>query len=115
MEKGKMMSTRVLDKHGRIGPFFFKEFLFVTVGCAILYFVILEVSLFVPLKKSLLIVLPLSCLALVSLLRFVFIKKVDSPWYIHKWVAYRFLVPQHIKADSFARKKFKLCLLIKKK
>ena len=110
-----MMSTRVLDRHGRIGPFFFKEFLFVTLGCAILYFLILEVSLFVPLKKSLLIVLPASFLTLVSLVRFIFIKKVDSPWYIHKWVAYRFLMPQSIEANSFPRKKIKLCMLIKKK
>ena len=99
-EKYQLLSTRILDYHGKIGPFFFKEFLFVFLGCASLFFLVLLISLFMHIKGILLPFIPGTFLLIVSLLRFVFIKKVTSPWYLHKWVSQRFLRPKHILADT---------------
>ena len=107
-ENNKLLSTRILDYHGKIGPFFFKEFLFVFLGCASLFFLVLLISLFIPNKGILLILIPGIFLLLVSVIRFVLIKRVTSPWYIHKWVSQRFLRPKHILADSTNTSKKKL-------
>jgi hypothetical protein len=114
MEKGQLLSTRILDTHGKIGPFFFKEFLFVFLGFSLLFFSILVIDLFIHVKRSLLLGIPGTFLLLISLLRWVFIKKIDSPWYIHKWVAYRFFKPKSIIADSLSLHQNKICFLIKK-
>lgn len=101
--KDQLLSTRILDYHGKIGPFFFKEFLFVFLGCASLFFLVLLLSLFVHIKGILLLLIPGTFLLIVSVVRFVFIKRVTSPWYIHKWVSQRWLRPKHIRADTLER------------
>ena len=107
----KLLSTRILDTHGRIGPFFFKEFLVVFLGVVLLFFGIVFLDLFIPVKRILFIAVPGSFLILISLVRFVFIKKIDSPWYIHKWIAGYWLKPNSIKADSITNRHQKLCFL----
>ena len=104
MEKGALLTTKILDSHGKIGPFFFKEFIFVFLGCTALFFSVLLLSLLMPVKGILLIGLPAAFLLLISLVRFLVIKKIDTPWYIHKWIAYRFIRPQRIIANSRARR-----------
>jgi hypothetical protein len=105
MEKGQLRATPLLDTHGRIGPFFFKEFFVILLGVSFLFFAVLIVDLFTPVRKSLPILVPSSFLIIVAAIRLFFIKKIDSPWYMHTWVAYRFLWPKSIKADSFAIKR----------
>ena len=103
--KSKLRSTRILDHHGKIGPFFFKEFLVVFLGCAGLFFLVLLCSLFIEIPSSLLLLVPGSFLLVVSLIRFVLIRKVTSPWYLHKWVANRWLKPKHIRADTLKKQR----------
>ena len=99
----KLRSTRLLDHHGMIGPFFFKEFLVVFLGCAGLFFSVLLLSLFVEVHSSLLLLVPGVFLLTVSLIRFVLIRNVASPWYLHKWIAHRWLKPKHIRADTLRK------------
>jgi hypothetical protein len=113
MEKGKLLTTRLLDTHGKIGPFFFTEFMVVFLGCASLYFLVLFVSLFIPLKGFLLIVVPVGCLLLVSLVRLICTRKIDSPWHVHRWVLYRFLQPGSIIADQLGSPVDKLCFPVR--
>ncbi|NEJ84035.1 hypothetical protein GR268_47215, partial [Rhizobium leguminosarum] len=96
MEKGKFLSTPILDMPGEIGPFFFKEAFFIFLGCVLLFLFMLIVALFVQISGFMLAAVPGTFVLVMSLLRFVFIKKIDSPWYIHKWIAYRFLIPKNI-------------------
>ena len=104
-EKEKLLSTRILDHHGKIGPFFFKEFLVVFLACVNLFFMVLLLSLFIDMNSSLLLVVPSAFLLFVGLIRFLIIQKVTSPWYLHKWVANRWLKPKHIRADVLKTKK----------
>jgi len=103
-ENNKLLSTSILDHHGKIGPFFFKEFLFVFLGCACLFFFVLLLSIFMQIKGILLLLIPGTFLLLVSLIRFLLAKKISSPWYIHKWVSRQFLRPEHILADTFSNR-----------
>jgi hypothetical protein len=103
-ENNKLLSTSILDHHGKIGPFFFKEFLFVFLGCACLFFLVLLLSIFTHVKGILLLLIPGAFLLLVGVTRFLLAKKVSSPWYIHKWVSQQFLRPKHILANSFPKK-----------
>jgi hypothetical protein len=112
MEKGKLLTTRLLDTHGKIGPFFFKEFLVVFLGCASLYFLVLFVSLFIPLKGILVLGVPGVFLLLVSLVRIICTRKIDSPWHVHRWFLYRFLQPGSIIADQLGSPVDKLCFPI---
>lgn len=48
---------------------------------------VLLLSLFMSAQGSLLIGLPAAFLLLISLVRFLVIKKIDTPWYIHQWIA----------------------------
>jgi len=100
MKKGALLTTKILDSHGKIGPFFFKEFIFVFLGCTSLFFAVLLFSLFMPVPGILLIGLPAAFLLLISLVRLLVIKKIDSPWYIHQWIARRFIRPRHIIANT---------------
>ena len=104
-EKDKLLTTRILDHHGKIGPFFFKEFLVVFLVCVSLFFIVLLLSLFIEVNSSLLLGAPTAFLIFVGLIRFLIIQKVTSPWYLHKWVANRWLKPQHIRADILKTKK----------
>jgi hypothetical protein len=113
MERKKYLTTRILDTHGRIGPFFAKEFLFVFLATTGLFFLILLVSSFIPLPESLLIKAPVGFLLLVGFIRFFLIKKITSPWYIHQWVLHYFLKPHSIIANSLVVKRFKLCFPIR--
>jgi hypothetical protein len=115
MGKGKFLSTPILDMPGEIGPFFFKEAFFIFLGCVLLFLFMLIVSLFTQVSGLMLASVPGSFIVLMSLVRFVFIKKIDSSWYIHKWIAYRFLMPKNIRATSFPYKPFRLCFLVSKK
>ena len=102
-DRNKLPSARLLDRHGKIGPFFFKEFLFVFLMCTSLFFLVLLASLFMEIPSSLLLLVPGAFLLLVSLIRFVFVRKAASPWYLHKWVANRLFKPKHIRADVFKK------------
>ena len=104
MATPKLLSASILDDHGKIGPFFFKEFLFVFLGCAGLFFAVLLLSVFVVINGILLLLIPGIFLALVGLVRFLLAKRITSPWYLHKWVAYRFLRPKHLTADQLFKK-----------
>ena len=103
MAAPRLQSASILDHHGKIGPFFFKEFLFVFLGCACLFFAVLLVSVFVVIKGILLLLIPGLFLGLVGLLRFLLARHITSPWYLHKWVAARFLRPKHLSADRLSR------------
>ena len=111
----KLLSTRILDNHGRIGPFFFKEFLVVFLGVVLLFVGVVVLDLFIPVKRILFIAVPGSFLVLISLVRLVFIKKIDSPWYIHKWMAGYWLKPTSIKSNFMYKRTKKLCFLQKTK
>ena len=65
-EQDKLLSTRILDHHGKIGPFFFKEFLFVLLACVSLLFTVLLLSLFIQMNSSLLLVVPSASLLFVK-------------------------------------------------
>ena len=104
-EKDKLLTTRILDHHGKIGPFFFKEFLVVFLACVSLFFMVLLLSLFIEMHSSLLLGIPSAFLLFAGLIRFVIIQKVTSPWYLHKWVANRWLKPKAIRADVMQVKK----------
>jgi hypothetical protein len=110
----KLLTTRVLDEHGKIGPFFFKESLFLFAGTILLFFIMIYVDSLLHLKRIgfLLIVIPSSFLIVVSVIRFFFIKKIESPWYIHKWAANQFLYPRHINIKT--NQPFKPCFPSKK-
>ena len=101
----KLLSTRILDHHGKIGPFFFKEFLFVFLACTSLFFLVLGASLFMDIPSSLLLLVPGTFLLVVSLIRFVLIRKAASPWYLHKWIANRWLKPKHMRADTLKKQR----------
>ena len=92
-EKDKLLSTRILDHHGKIGPFFFKEFLVVFLACVSLFFMVLLLSLFIEMNSSLLLGIPSAFLLFAGLIRFVIIQKVTSPWYLYKWMAIRAVNP----------------------
>ena len=93
LEKDKLLSTRILDHHGKIGPFFFKEFLVVFLACVNLFFMVLLLSLFIEMNSSLLLVVPSAFLLFAGLIRFVIIQKITSPCYLHKWMAIRAVNP----------------------
>ena len=101
----KLLSAKILDHHGKIGPFFFQEFLFVFLGCACLFFTVLLLSVFIAVSGILLLLIPGLFLAAVGLLRLLIGKRINSPWYLHKWVSYRFLRPKHIIANQFLQRK----------
>ena len=82
-EKDKLLSTRILDHHGKIGPFFFNEFLIVFLACVSLFFIILLLSLFIEINSSLLLAMPSAFLLSIALIRFLIIQKVTSPYYIN--------------------------------
>lgn len=94
----KLLSTPLLDQHGKIGPFFFKEFIFVFLGCAFLFFFVLLLSIVMAIQGILLLLIPGTFLVLIGLTRFLLAKKVSSPWYIHQWVSEQFLRPKHLIA-----------------
>ena len=96
----KLLSTSLFDHYGKIGPFFFKEFIFVFFGCAALFFSVLLLSVFMHIKGILLLLIPGIFLVLVGLVRFVLAKRINSPWYMHQWVSRRFLRPRHILANT---------------
>ena len=75
----KLLTTRVLDEHGKIGPFFFKESLFLFAGSIFLFFIMIYVDYFFHIKKIgfLLIVVPSSFLIIVSVIRFFSLKKLN--------------------------------------
>ena len=100
-ENNKLISTSILDQQGKIGPFFFKEFIVVFLGCSSLFFMILLLSIFIKVHSILLLLIPGTFLLVVGLIRFMLSKKITSPWYLHQWVARRFLKPKHILADLF--------------
>ena len=104
-EKDKLLSTRILDHHDKIGPFFFQEFLVVFLACVSLLFMVLLLSLFIEMNSSLLLVVLSAFLLFVGLIRFVIIQKVTSSCYLHKWVANRWLKPKDIRADVLKTKK----------
>jgi len=99
-ENYKLFSTSILDHHGKIGPFFFKEFIFVFLSCATLFFSVLLLSVFMYIKGILLLLIPGTFLIFVGLVRFVLAKRINSPWYMHQWVSRRFLRPRHILANT---------------
>ena len=104
-EKDKLLTSRILDHHLKIGPFFFKEFLLVFLACVSLFFIILLLSLFIEINSSLLLAMPSPFLLSIALIRFLIIQKVTSPYYMHKWVANRWLKPKDIRADVMKTKK----------
>ena len=104
-EKDKLLTSRILDHHPKIGPFFFKEFLLVFLACVSLFFIILLLSLFIEINSSLLLTMPSAFLLSIALIRFLIIQKVTSPYYMHKWVANRWLKPKDIRADVMKTKK----------
>lgn len=99
MASSNLLSAKILDHHGKIGPFFFKEFLFVFLGCACLFFSVLLLSVFVVVSGIMLLLVPGVFLVFVGLIRFLLSKRITSPWYLHKWVCAHFIKPKHIIAD----------------
>ena len=104
----KLLTTRVLNQHGKIGPFFFKEFIFVFLGTSCLFFLVLLLSIFVQIRGILLLLIPGAFLAIAGSIRLVFSKQVETPWYIHHWIALRGLQPRHIAPDQLLYKKHTL-------
>jgi hypothetical protein len=101
MERRRRLSTPILERHGKIGPFFFKEAwlmltIFIATGCGLLI-----VGSFVYIPPVTLIGSLSAILLVLSLARSLFIKKIDSPWYIHAWMAHAFFSPQRILAHPF--------------
>jgi hypothetical protein len=111
MERKARVSTPILDRHGKIGPFFFKEaflilVIFITSWCL---FLILGSFIYIP--PSIFFGTLASILLLVSLLRLFFIKRIDSPWYIHHWVASVFIQPKRFTPHAFPYTKERIVFL----
>lgn len=49
-----------------------------------------------------------SFLLAVSIIRFVFVKNIDTPWYIFLWIANRFTSPKRIVAHMFPYREEKI-------
>ena len=105
MKKHPLLTTRILNEQGKIGPFFFKEFLFVFLGTCTLFFLVLLLSLFVQFSGILLLLIPGSFLGLLGSIRLLLRQQVQCPWYVHDWLAQRFFQPRHIVPDVLGAQK----------
>ncbi len=97
MQRGdELLTTRLLDEEIRIGPFFFREFVLLLLGLLSSALVVVLSSLFVDVPGVLILLVPAGLLLLVGLLRMACKGQVTYPWYLHHWVARRFVRPQHL-------------------
>jgi hypothetical protein len=101
MERKSRLSTPILDRHGKIGPFFVKEALLLLSVILSLCTLVVMVRGFLEIRFWVFLVSLSSCLLALSIVRFFFIKKIDSPWYIHRWIARKFISPKYIVGHLF--------------
>ena len=104
MPTNRLLTTRLLDEEGKIGPFFFQEFLLVFLSAMSLFILVLLYALFFPIHGMLLAIIPGTFLLLVALIRFCFKGRITSPWYLHKWVARHWIRPQHFLPQAWKPK-----------
>ncbi|MHB9146891.1 MAG: hypothetical protein ACYC2U_00240 [Candidatus Amoebophilus sp.] len=115
MERKSRLSTSILDRHGKVGPFFFKEaWMMVTVfiaSCAI----ILVIGGFVYIPFKLILYTLGSIITILILIRFRFVKRINSPWYMHKWAAHAFFSPKRVVVHTFPFKEEKMVFIKRRK
>ena len=102
MPTNRLLTTRLLDEEGKIGPFFFQEFLLIFLSAMSLFILVLLYALFFPIHGMLLVIIPGTFLLLVGLIRCCCFKgRITSPWYRHKWVARHWIRPQHFVPQAW--------------
>lgn len=91
-----LLTTRLLDEESRIGPFFFQEFVLLLLALLSSALLVVVLSLFIQVPGLMIVLVPAGILLLVGLLRMDFKGQITSPWYLHHWVARRFVRPRHL-------------------
>lgn len=104
MNPRKLLSTRLLDQEGKVGPFFFQEFLVIFLVLMSLFITVLIGSLFFPIHGTMLILIPGIFMVVVGIARFLFKHRITSPWYLHQWIARKWIRPQHLVPGTWDRK-----------
>lgn len=89
----ELLTTRLLDEESRIGPFFFQEFVLLLLALLSSALLVVILSLFIVVPGLMIVLVPAGLLLLVALLRMAFKGQITSPWYLHHWVARRFVRP----------------------
>jgi len=100
MRRDELLTTRLLDEESRIGPFFFQEFVLLLVALLSSALLVVVLSLFIKMPGLMLVLVPAGILLLVGLLRMAFKGQITSPWYLHHWVARRFVRPPHLRPKA---------------
>lgn len=96
----ELLTTRLLDEESRIGPFFFQEFVLLFLALLSSALLVVVVSLFVEVPGLMIVLVPAGLLVLVGLLRIAFKGQITSPWYLHHWVARRFVRPSRLRPKT---------------
>lgn len=104
MNRKRRISTPILEMHGKIGPFFFKEVLLLFVLSSSLFFILLILGTLFYIPFLVHIGIPISILIIFGMIRFVFVRRIDTPWYIHKWIANTFIISKRLKGGIFTPK-----------
>jgi hypothetical protein len=99
----KLLSTKILDKHYKIGPFFYKEFVFVFAGSTILLNMMITINLFIKFSKIYVFLGPLIFITGAGLWRY-FSKEKGNPWYLQELVSYYLFQPTHLNAYKTGKK-----------
>lgn len=108
MDRKRRISTPILEMHGKIGPLFFKEILLLFVLSSSLFFILLILGNLIYIPFLVHIGISTSILIIFGIIRLVFIKRIDSPWYIHKWIANTFIISKRLKGGIFSPKEQEL-------
>ena len=93
----KLINTKILEKHGKIGPFFYKEFLFIVLGAAMLFNIAILLNLIIDFHKSYAFIGPVLFAVIAAVWRF-FNKDTSNPWHIYELMSYYFFQPKHLDA-----------------
>lgn len=104
--KGRLKTTSILESHGKVGPFFLKEMIGILAILIFLGLVMINLDIYFKIRFIYVIGVPVLFLSSLTAIRFFFIKKITSPWYVYDWIAYRFIWPRSIRggSSSFKRK-----------
>ena len=95
--RDELLTTRLLDEESRVGPFFFQEFVLLLLALLSSALLVVVLSLFIKVPGLMIVLVPAGILLLVGLLRMAFKEQITSPWYLHHWVARRFVRPSHLQ------------------
>lgn len=97
MRRDALLTTRLLDEESRIGPFFFQEFVLLLLALLSSALLVVVLSLFITVPGLAILLVPGGLLLVAGLVRMAFKGQATSPWYLHYWVARRFVRPLCLK------------------